>query len=498
MAQTAAKIIDPSGNAASGYIENGKTYVVGNDGKPTALPIGWSVTAGNGNTYQMTAQGGVKVAQPTPATDLQTKNTNAIDSTTTTLDGLAKSLQDLIASQGTNNATAMAALAANRAKTSQQLSDINSPEYLSNLVTTIMQKLQPLADSRTNASNAQYAQANQSLQSSMDARGLVNSGVAPVLENDLAAKKSAAVDAIIAELQGQATGQAQNSIGNAIQSIGMQGDWAGSDAGLGINSFNDMVNNSMQGLGMQGDWAQNSLNTTINSNKDVAGLTQDQAQFDTKLKTDTEQFNKTMSQDWLKFSTNLNEQSKQYFAGLAQEMAMHKDDMGFKYSSLSQDAAQFNKSMNMQQQQMNAQNHFDQMAAMNQVAQQRLAEHQYTDEKSMMNDQKMVAKTSYATALMEEAYNMMLNNAPQSDVEAIVNGSIMYNKDVYDDGFSNINDFVTQMYKEKASQSTTPAKPYDPANPSALGIINSALEAATPILTPYKLVRDGLDPTKWK
>jgi hypothetical protein len=344
-------IRNPQGQQVTGVLIDGKTYVTGADGQRYRLPSGWEVDAPNGKTYIMGADG-KGYEKPQAATDVAANAQAGGTAGTVPAAGAGKEelsqwlaeqlapltsqleqvmgaqtssedIQGMITEQTAPIGQSIEDLKASREGLNQQLGELSNPQTLSDITAQIMEGNQPLIEQRKQALMESQDQAIKSMLANMESRGLVNSGVASVLENELRQNYASAVDTMIAELQSDTQQLASQHLDRMLNTIGLQGDWAGQDLSTISSAIADSV-----GLQLKGQQ-----------------LAQDDRQFYDSLNQSDKQFYASLGQDDRQFYKKLSQSDQQFYASLSQDDKQFMDNLQLGKDKLEEDARQFNENL---------------------------------------------------------------------------------------------------------------------------------------------------------
>lgn len=227
-----------------------------------------------------------------------------------------------------------ARLESERQNQQRAMNDALSPDNYNKMFNSIMQQLQPLVQSQNAQISGQATEQRRLADVDAERRGVYNSGVGAVMQNEVSKNETQAMSDALAQIQGQATqltGQQQDRL---LKSIGMQGDWTSTDT----NSLLNMLNSSLDyelgkgqlNLGYQNsdrDYELGKGGLALDQQK----LTEDTRQFDTKIKEDTRQFDSQMQESVRQFDAEYDFKERSF----SEDIRRFEKEMGYKWSSLS-------------------------------------------------------------------------------------------------------------------------------------------------------------------
>lgn len=226
-----------------------------------------------------------------------------------------------------------ARLESDRQNQQRAMNDALSPDNYNKMFNSIMQQLQPLVQSQNAQISGQATEQRRLADVDAERRGVYNSGVGAVMQNEVSKNETQAMSDALAQIQGQATqltGQQQDRL---LKSIGMQGDWTSTDT----NSLLNMLNSSLDyelgkgqlNLGYQNsdrDYELGKGGLALDQQK----LTEDTRQFDTKIKEDTRQFDSQMQESVRQFDAEYDFKERSF----SEDIRRFEKEMGYKWSSL--------------------------------------------------------------------------------------------------------------------------------------------------------------------
>ena len=129
-------------------------------------------------------------------------------------------------------------MAAQREAQRRAIEQALSPEAYNRIFSQIMEQLNPLYEAQKQEIGESATEQRRLADVDAERRGLYNSGVGAVMQNQVSKAEQQAVAKVLAQLQAQATeltGQQQDRM---LKGIGLQGDWTSSDMGTLLGLLN--------------------------------------------------------------------------------------------------------------------------------------------------------------------------------------------------------------------------------------------------------------------
>lgn len=438
-------------------------------------------------------------------------NTTAQAPITSTVVADTQRAQDNVISQMT---TLLTEQAATRQKLVDAVKKVSSPENYQEMLDAALKTMMPQFEARKKELATAYQELGRKMDINQEQRGVYSSNFAADQYRQQQDKQATDIASQLADTQANAAGQANQTIAQQLQSLGMQGDWQSSDASLGMGALNTQAGmaNAMGQLGLdaqgqqiqQSQWGQefnqqgaqfdktygleqsklaqdqSQFGQTLDFNKQGQQIQQDQ--FGQELTQKGEQFNKTytleeakLAQDQGQFDktmafdeTQLKQAADQWAKEFVQKGEFHQDELD-----------QFTKTMGLQWAQLGAQQAASAASAASAAAGRSLDWAQFSSEQKRQDAYDAQDNLEYSANVMNNLYQGYMSDPATDDATKKKNMGVyasLYKSDpkLYGQMTSVINNTFTAAPAAVTAPKGVSAKTYNPyTSPVSSGKIDS-------------------------